>query len=219
MYWKPLYAWLRRRGTAAHEAEDLVQGFFGSLLERKDIASVDAARGRFRSFLLAALRNYVANQRDFDRAARRGGGRRLVSLDIASAEGELSLEPADPRPWESHDAAFDRAWAETVLARVRERLRAEYAARDREDRYERLALHLTDESPPAYARTAEMLGMSVGAVKLAVHRLRQEFRDFLRQEVAQTVRTPSDVNAEIGDLLQALQARPGQSGRAEPDFL
>lgn len=202
LYWRPLYSWLRRNGSTAHEAEDLVQGFYVALLERDDFTRLAPERGRFRSFLLASLRHYVSNQRDYDRAAKRGGGLRRFSLDVDAAEKRLIREPSDQS---SQDALYDRVWAETVLERAHERLQAQYATAGRRERYAALAPHLAGAGAQSYARVAGDLGLTEGAVKVAVHRLRQEFRDALRAEIAQTVDEPEEIDAEIQDLFRALR--------------
>ena len=202
-YWYPLYGFARRQGFNAEDSEDIVQGFFASLVEHNGLARVDRARGRFRAFLLASLRHYISNFRDHQRAQKRGGGRELVSLDAAAAEERYNLEPAD------HDLtperAFDRQWALALLDRAIARLREEHVAAGKLDLFEALHDTLTgDRVTGGYAACGEKLGMSEGAVKVAVHRLRQRYREILREEVAATTASPGDDEDELQTLLGAL---------------
>ena len=202
-YWPPLYAYLRRTGCSREEAEDTVQGFFALLLERDDLRDVHPERGRFRSFLLASLKHLLSNERDRARAAKRGGGRKIVSFDVEAGESRFAREPADRRTPES---LFDRAWALTVLERVSRRLEAEQAAGGKGDRYAVLASHLPGGATENYAAAADRLGRTENAVKVAVHRLRQRFGELLREEIAQTVSGPEEVDDEVKALFAALRA-------------
>ncbi len=203
-YWYPLYAWARRRGYAPEEAEDLVQGFFAELLEKGWIGRADPERGRFRGFLVTAFRRHVGHERDRANALRRGGGRRLVSLDCEDAERRYALEPATAL---TPDLAYDRRWALTVLERTLETLRREMAAAGQGQRFALLAAHLPGgRTFRSLADLAVDLGLSEGAVKTALSRLRARYRACLRAEVADTVASPEDVDAEIADLLAALRA-------------
>ncbi len=200
-YWYPLYAFVRRRGFAAHDAQDLTQAFFARVLERRDLAAASPDQGRFRSYLLGALKHFLANEKDKREAAKRGGGRRLVEWDALDAEQRYELEPAGPPDAE---LLFDRRWAMTLLARAMERLRAEHAARGQADFFERLKGSLTGQEPPRM-ETAAALGMSEGTLKVAVHRLRQNYRECLRGEIAQTVTSMEDVDAEMHHLMAVLR--------------
>lgn len=206
-YWYPLYAFLRRRGHDATTAEDYVQGFFADLLRRDSLRLADPGRGRFRTFLLTACKNYVSNEQRRDRTARRGGDRLRLSLEFGDGERRYRCEPADP--WTA-ERLFDRRWAmETIHAALR-RLAERYAHNRRSDRFEALRpLIAPAEEPPSHAEIAEQLGITEGAVKVAAHRLRQQFAAALRDEVAATLDfnsgDPVDVDAELAELLAALR--------------
>jgi RNA polymerase sigma-70 factor (ECF subfamily) len=201
-YWYPLYAFVRREGRSPHDAQDLTQEFFARLLERNDVASVDRAKGRFRSFLLAALKNFLANERLRVRALKRGGGAVHVPIDTGSAETRYGVEVADDR---TPEALFERRWALTVLDTVLERLCAEQQAAGKADQFEKLRGTLSTKSDLIpYATLAAQLGASEGAVKVIVHRLRQRYRAILREEIAQTVPTPAEIEPELRHLLAAL---------------
>ncbi|MGD8328088.1 MAG: sigma-70 family RNA polymerase sigma factor [Acidobacteriota bacterium] len=202
-YWYPLYVYLRRRGYSQEEAEDLVQGFFAQLLEKNYIKAADKERGRFRSFLLASLKNYAANEWDRRTAVKRGGTTATLSLDFEDAEGRYVIEPADERTPEQE---FDRGWAMAQLHRVLERMRSEAGPGEATERFELLQGFLTGEGEDMpYKEVAERLGMSEGAVKVAVHRLRQRFGAVLRDEVARTLADPDDVDDEIRHLFAAFE--------------
>ena len=202
-YWYPLYAFLRGRGYSAEDAQDLTQAFFARLLEKNSIRHADPARGRFRAFLLAALRNFAANQHQRDVAGKRGGGISVLSLELESAEGRFQLEPVSN---ETPERVFDRLWALALLGRVMSRLQAEAAARDdKASSFERLKPYLTGDEPQlSYAQTGSELGMSEGAVKVAVHRLRSRFRRLVYDEIAETVSSPDEVEVELRYLLAAV---------------
>lgn len=200
-YWFPVYAYVRRRGHDHHAAQDLTQGFFARLLEKNDLAVADPARGRFRAFLLAACRHYLANQHDHAAARKRGGGRAHFPLDFAGAAGRVAAEPAGG---ESPERAFDREWALGLLARAVEDLRAEYAGSGRAALFDALKDALAGGANVPHAATARALGLTEGAVKVAVHRLRQRYRDRLRALIADTVAAPDEVDDEVRDLFAAL---------------
>lgn len=202
-YWFPLYSWVRRQGHSPHDAEDLIQGFFARLIGKGDLAGVDPRRGRFRSFLLASLKHYLANERDKLRAWKRGGRHCLVPLETDTAEVRYGAEPLDTL---SADRIYDRRWALTVLDQVMVRLRTEFRERDKELLFEELKTCLTaDRNALSYAELAEQIGLSEGAVKVAVHRLRRRYRELLRDEIAQTVGDPAAVEEELRDLMNALR--------------
>ena len=198
VYWYPLYAYVRRRGYASHEAEDLTQEFFARLLAKNYLADVARDRGKFRSFLLASLKHFLANEWDRARAKKRGGDHTIISLD---AETRYRLEPLDEL---SADKALDRQWAITLLDQVLARLRAEYAAAGKNDVFDQLKASLTagSDSIP-YAAVAATLGTTEGAVKVAVHRLRRRYRKLLREEIAHTVANPAEIDEEIRHLFAA----------------
>jgi RNA polymerase sigma-70 factor (ECF subfamily) len=201
-YWRPLYGYLRRYGCQPQEAEDVVQGFFARLLEKKDLSRVSPERGRFRSFLLASLKHFLANERDRARAARRGGGRSAFSLDVEAAERRYAAEISH---LQTPEAAFDRQWALTLLERVQKQLRDEFTAAGKQARFEQLHPLLSGESGGSYREAAAALGMSENAVMVAVHRLRQRFRELLRAEIAQTVEGEEAIDEEIHALFAALR--------------
>jgi RNA polymerase sigma factor (sigma-70 family) len=198
-YWPPLYAYLRRAGHAPDRAEDLTQEFFARLLATHALKSVDSAKGKFRSFLLAALKHFLANEWDKQNALKRGGGVRTFSLSAGAAESRCSLDPADPR---TPEQLFNHRWALTVLAAVIVRLKAEYA--DKLPLFEALQATLTGEVQEGYAAIAARLKTTEGAVQVAAHRLRKRYRELLREEIAQTVSDPALIDEEMGDLLRAL---------------
>ena len=201
LYWYPVYAYVRRHGHDHHRAQDLTQGFFTRLLEKHDLAAADRSRGRFRSFLLTACQHYLANQHDRDMAKKRGGGEAHLSLDFGDAASRFAREPADS---DTPERAFDRRWALELLARTVEELRTEYAESGRSKLFDALKGHLTGGADVSHAELAEQLGITVGAVKVAVHRLRQRYRDRLRTVIAETVAGPDAVDEEIRDLFAAL---------------
>lgn len=203
LYWRPLYGYIRRQGFDAVAAEDLTQGFLAMLLERRDLARADPERGRFRSFLLTALKHFLINEREREQALKRGGTGRRLSLDFPDTESKFSLEPAVHAPPET---VFERQWALTLLERVRHLLQTEYVSTGRQTLYSRLEGLLTGAGlDQKYSVVAEELAISEGAVKVAAHRLRQRFGELLRQEIAQTVASPDEIDAEIRDLFQALR--------------
>lgn len=202
-YWYPLYAFLRSRGHSAEDAEDLTQAFFARVLEKQAFQQADPARGRFRSFLLASLMHFVANERDKGIAKKRGGSVAIVSLELESAEGRFQLEPSTD---ETPERSFDRRWAITLLDRVTARLQAENIRNDKQSQFDQLKAYLTGEDPQAsYAQTARELGMSEGAVKVTVHRLRKRFRDLVRDEIAQTVSSAEEIEDELRHLWKAVR--------------
>lgn len=201
-YWPPLYAYVRRAGNSREEAEDLTQEFFARLLAGNTVARADPARGRFRSFLLASLKHFLAHEWEKSRARKRGGGARFLPLEFDTAETHCAPPVA---PGDTPDRAFDRQWALTLLDVVLGRLRKEYSDSGRDALF--LALKDTlsggrSESP--YRELGARLAMSEGAVKLAAHRLRRRYREMLREAVAQTVCTPEEVEEELRQLWTAL---------------
>jgi RNA polymerase sigma-70 factor (ECF subfamily) len=199
-YWYPLYAFARRRGALRGQAEDLVQGFFAGLIERGSLRAVAREKGRFRSFLLAALQHYLANERDRERAAVRGGGRVLLAIDLGEADERFAREHDRARTPEQE---FEHAWALDVLRSAVQRLAKEYAASSRSELFDALKGELEGARLP-HAEVAARLGMTTGAVKVAAHRLRERFGEILRAIVRETVASPAAVEAELGALLRAL---------------
>jgi RNA polymerase sigma-70 factor (ECF subfamily) len=200
LYWFPLYRYIRRRGHSHESAQDLTQEFFARLLEKGGLGQPDPGKGRFRSYLLAACQNFLANQHDRDSAQKRGGGEPVLSLNFQSAEGRYGPEPADARTPEQE---FERRWALALLDRALAGLRADYAAARKEHLFDRLKGSLTGEAE-SYAGAAADLSVSEGAVKVAAHRLRQRFRDRLRAVIAETVESPDEIDDEIRAMFAAL---------------
>jgi RNA polymerase sigma-70 factor (ECF subfamily) len=201
-YWYPLYAYIRRRDYTPEDAQDLTQSFFASLLERRDFDDVTRERGRFRSFLLASLQHFLANDSDRRRALKRGGGQTVLSLSLEDAEGRYRFEPAGPL---TPETIFDRRWALTVIERVLDELRAEAREAGRAEEFERLKASLLGQAPSGgYAAIAGGLGTTEGAVKVAVHRLRRRFHETLRRHIAETVQSGQDVDDEIRYLIRAV---------------
>jgi len=201
-YWYPLYACARRQGCSPPDAQDATQGFFEQLLERHTLARADPARGRFRSFMLAMMKNFLAGQRQSARAQKRGGGREILSLDLDAAERRFAAEPADHA---SPDKLFDRQWALALLAEVLRRLEDEQREDGKHATFAVLKETLAGsrETQP-YAELAARLDWSEGAVKVAVHRLRKRYRELLQAEIAQTVASPADAEQEMRHLFASL---------------
>jgi DNA-directed RNA polymerase specialized sigma24 family protein len=201
-YWYPLYAFVRRKGHPPEAAADLVQGTFLTLLDRDGLAAVAPERGRFRSFLLAVCAHHLADCRDRDLAAKRGGGRVAVSFDRLAAEGRYASEPADTM---TAERLFERRWATSLLERAIARLEAEWAAAGKGVLTSRLLPTLTGKrgEVPLAAIAAE-LDMTEGAVKMAASRLRRRYSEILREEIARTVADPADVEEEVRGLFVAL---------------
>lgn len=200
-YWYPLYAYARRHVRSREDAEDLTQAFFASLLARNSLQGLDASRGKFRAFLLAALKHFMANA--WDRAGRqkRGGGLLHLSLDWQNADARYVIEPADPS---SPDVLYDRAWAVTLLERVVGRLREEHAGEGKAAQFDQLKPFLTvGKGAVSYGAVSETLGVSEGALRVAVHRMRHRYRELLREEIAQTLAEPSQVAEEMNALFAA----------------
>ena len=201
-YWPPLYAYVRRQGYSPHDAQDLTQEFFARLLEKNYLQLADPERGRFRSFLLKSLKHFLVNEWVRGQAQKRGGGQKVFSIDDESAERTYlqqateSLEPEN---------LYDKRWAVTLLERAMERLGADYAAAGKKELFELLRpLLLTEGSGESYRSLTAPSGLSEGAVKVAVHRLRQRFRDAVRAEIGQTVATPAEVDEELRFLMAAM---------------
>jgi RNA polymerase sigma-70 factor (ECF subfamily) len=202
MYWYPLYAFLRRQSYGVEDAQDLTQAFFAQVLEKRAIERADPARGRFRSFLLASLKHFAANQHDRNVAKKRGGALIILSLDVEQAEDRLRMEPPSN---ETPERIFDRRWALTLLERVMLRLETELTDGNKRAQFNMLKAYLTGDQPQlSYAATAAQLGTSQGAVKVAVHRIRRRFRDLLRDEIAHTVASADEIDDEIRHLWSAV---------------
>jgi RNA polymerase sigma factor (sigma-70 family) len=202
-YWYPLYAYLRRRGYPADQAQDLTQEFFVRVLEGRYLDRADPERGRFRSFLLTSLKFFVADEADRQRAHKRGGGA-LVPLEFSSGEERYQREPAHD---ETPERIFERRWALSVLDRVVDRLREEFVRHGRPEHFEGLKVFLLGQSDAPYATLAREMNTSEGALKVAIHRLRKRYRDLFRQEIADTVADPAEVESELRYLAAVLTRR------------
>ena len=201
LYWPPLYAFLRRSGQTPHEAQDLVQGYLARLLEREDLATVNSEKGRFRSYLLAGLRNYLVSEARQAGTLKRGGRAEIISLDIENAEALCRTALTDGA---TPDLAFDRRWAETILDQALEKLRAENVARGKEKLYETLKPCLATDAADDYASLGRELAMTPGAIAVAIYRLRLRFRELVRAAVADTVGSEADLEEEMRNFLAIL---------------
>jgi DNA-directed RNA polymerase specialized sigma24 family protein len=200
-YWNPVYAFIRRRGHTPDQAQDLTQGFFALLLEKQFLRDVDQQRGRFRSFLLAAVKHFLANERDRAHASKRGGGRLPISIDVLEAESwyaPAAVETTTP------ERLFERRWALSVLEHVMARLRAEYSAMGKGEQFDRLEGLLAKDADARCEALALDMGVSAGALRMSLHRLRRKYRHILRKEIAETVSTPAEIDEEIRFLMSVL---------------
>ena len=203
-YWLPLYCFVRRQGYGPHDAQDLTQGFFVRLLRLDSFDEVNREKGRFRTFLLAALNHYLSDERDRARAEKRGGTKAILSLDETDAEQRYLQVPASGA---TPEQTFDQRWALTVLEEALRRLRQDYVNAGRGELFESLSQFLSNEAGIGeYDTLAPKLGMSPGAVGVAVHRLRQRYRELVRLELAQTVASPEDLEQEMNYLFAVLSA-------------
>jgi RNA polymerase sigma-70 factor (ECF subfamily) len=201
-YWYPLYAYVRRRGFNPQDAEDLTQGFFAQLLQANHLDKVQRERGRFRGFLLAALNHFISDEWDRARAKKRGGGQAAISLNAEAAESLYQLEPVDTL---TAERIYERRWALTLLDTVLQNLEREHELTGKRALFDELRFCLTGErSKLPYSDLATHLGMSEAAVKVAVHRLRQRYRELLRAEIANTVSGPDEVEDELRHLFAVL---------------
>jgi RNA polymerase sigma-70 factor (ECF subfamily) len=205
-YWFPLYADARRAGHSAEDAQDLTQSFFMHLLNSRLVASADAARGRFRSFLRQCFRNFSVAEHAKATTRKRGGGQPIFSLDAVEAEARFGRELADPRNTEQ---AYERDWALAVLEETMCQVREEFAQSNRLHTFEVLRLHLeAEDDGPSYAVSAGKLGTTEGTVRVMVHRLRRRYREVLNEVVLRTVGSPGEVDEELRHLLRAVQGQP-----------
>jgi RNA polymerase sigma factor (sigma-70 family) len=201
-YWYPLYAYVRRRGHTPEDAQDLTQEFSARLLDKNWVGNADPAKGRFRSFLLSAMNHFLSDQWDKARAQKRGGDVPLVPLQFDTAETRYGIEPADPI---TPERSFERRWALTLLEEVLSRLRTEYEQEGKADLFATLNPCLVGErTAQPYANLAAAMGVSQGTVKSAVHRLRQRYRQLLREEIANTVGRAEEVDEELRHLFAVL---------------
>ncbi len=203
IYWYPLYAYIRRRGYSPGDAEDLTQEFFARLLARNYLARADPHAGKFRSFLLAGINYLLCDERDKERRLKRGGGQKVIPFDEDSAEARYRLKPADKM---TPECVFERSWVATLLERAARHLREEYTAAGKSALYDQLTeFRLDGQGQRAYGEVAAQLGQSESAVKSAILRLRRRHHQLVREEIAQTVADPSDVDGEISYLLRILE--------------
>ena len=203
-YWRPIYSFVRRQGCGREEAEDITQGFFALLLERRDLDMVRKEKGRLRSYLLASLKNFLADERRHAMAVKRGRGQRLVSLDELRADEQADIEPADTL---TADQIYERRWALTVLEQVLARLEEDYRKAGSGLMFERFEKLLTNEPDrPSQADIAAELGTTENAVKQAFHRFRQRYRSLFREEIAHTVAVPGDIEDELRHLIAVLRS-------------
>lgn len=203
-YWYPLYAYVRRKGHSPEDAEDLVQDFFARLLEKRYLANADRGRGKFRSFLLTSLQHFLVNEWRKLQASKRGGGACGLSWDEEQTEGRYLAEHAEAY---TPEKLFEKRWAMALLDQVLHRLKAEYAAAGKETQFERLKLSLWGEKTESpYAELSAQLGLTEGALKVAVYRMRRRYRDLLREEVARTVGSPAEVDEELRQLISVVSS-------------
>ena len=203
-YWRPIFSFVRRQGVGPEEAEDLTQGFFALLLERRDLNAVRKEKGRLRSYLLVSLKHFLADERRRAMAIKRGKGQRLIALEELRANERADMEPADPL---TAERIYERRWASTLLEQVLRRLKDEYRTAGKAVLFDRLKQLLPDEpGAPSQADIAAKLGMAENAVRQAFHRFRQRYQLLLRDEIAHTVATPSDIEDELRYLVSVLRA-------------
>jgi RNA polymerase sigma-70 factor (ECF subfamily) len=201
-YWYPLYAYVRRRGHSEHDAEDLVQAFCLHLQEKHAIGKADPNRGKFRTFLLSSLKNFLSHERDRARAQKRGGGRELIQLDAEEAQTRYALEPADNV---TPETIFERRWAHALLEQTVSGLRADFTLRGKERLFDGLSPFLTsDLHETSYQNAADQLGLPLSAIKTTVHRLRRDYRTKLREEISHTVSSPDEIDEELQYLRKVL---------------
>lgn len=201
-YWLPVYAFVRKRGHSPEQAQDLTQAFFANFLEKQQVTKANRERGRFRSFLMTSVENFLRNENDRAQAQKRGGGRPLLSLDEQDAEAHYLQEPTtemDPAK------AFEQRWAATLLDMVLKRLQAEFGETGRGDLFDAFQPHLWDDAEATpYPALAQRFGLSLANIKVTAHRMRQRYRELLREEIAHTVSLPSQVDDEIRYLMQVV---------------
>jgi RNA polymerase sigma-70 factor (ECF subfamily) len=204
MYWRPIYSFLRRQGLAPPEAEDITQGFFAQLLERGSFGAVRKEKGRLRSFLLASLKYFLADEQRRAMAIKRGKGQRLIPLEELHADERADMEPSDPM---TAEMIYERRWALTVLERVLSRLKDEYRTAGNAALFDSLKQLLPDEpGSPSQAEIAARLGMTENALRQAFYRFRQRYQSLLREEIAHTVATPGDIEDELRHLIAVVEA-------------
>jgi RNA polymerase sigma factor (sigma-70 family) len=204
IYWQPIYGFVQRQGIGSEEAKDITQGFFVDLLEHRSLTAVRREKGRFRSYLLGALKHFLTDERRRAMAIKRGKGQPLIPLEELSSDERAEVEPTDPVTAEQ---IYERRWASTVLERVLSLLKNEYIAAGNAALFDSLKQLLPDEpGSPTQADIAGQLGMTANAVRQAFHRFRHRYQSLLREEIAQTVATPGDVDDELRHLIAVVRA-------------
>jgi RNA polymerase sigma factor (sigma-70 family) len=209
LYWYPLYAFIRHRSYSSEDAKDLVQGFFLHLIEYKTLSRVDRAKGKFRSFLLASLQNFLLNEMDRARCLKRGGKAEFVYIDLEEAEDRYRFEPVEEL---TPEKIFDARWAMALLGEAMNRLGREYVAQGKESAFQALRAFLdpiNTKRLPSYEEVAGQLEVSVGSLKMQIHRLRKQYAATIREEISRTVSDPADVDTETHELCEALIAAEG----------
>jgi RNA polymerase sigma factor (sigma-70 family) len=202
IYWYPLYAYVRRRGYGEQDAEDLVQSFCLHLQEKQALAKADRERGKFRTFLLSSLQNFLANERERAQAQKRGGGREFIRLDAEEADARYRLEPAHSV---TPEVLFEKRWAHALLEQTLTNLRTDFVSRGKERLFDALSSFLTsDLRETSYQSAATQLGLPLSAIKTTVHRLRRDYREKLREEIGRTVASPNEVDDELIYLRKVL---------------
>jgi DNA-directed RNA polymerase specialized sigma24 family protein len=201
-YWHPVYAFVRSRGYDREQSQDLTQGFFAQLIEKNYLQDADCKRGRFRSFLLTAVKHFLANETDRANALKRGGGQAFVSIDLEEAEGwdtSAAVDQATP------ESLYERRWALSLLENVMSKLRTEFADAGKTDEFDRLSVFLNrDSDGPRYETLAEEMGVSAGSLRISVYRIRRRYRSLLRAEIAESVSGPEEIDEELRFLLSIL---------------
>ena len=199
IYWYPLYAFVRRSGCSHHKAEDMTQGFFCKLLSKDGLVNVDPEKGKFRTFLLVSMKHFLANERERAQAIKRGGDVTFLSIDMTDGEGRYEWEPVDSV---TPDVLYERSWAMTLLNSVLMNLKTEYEAKGKTETFEALEHFVSGSSSvSSYAEVANLLKTSEGNIKVLVHRIRRRFGDILRERVANTVESESEIDGEITHLM------------------
>jgi RNA polymerase sigma factor (sigma-70 family) len=210
LYWYPLYGFIRHRGYSSEDAQDLAQGFYLHLIERKTLSRVDRSKGKFRSFLLASLQNYLSNEAERARCLKRGGKAEIVYLDIEGAEDRYGMEPVETL---TPEKIFDARWAMALLGEAMNRLNREYMAQGKTTTFEALNVFLdpiNSKELPTYEDVADRLKISVGSVKTLIHRLGKQYTAFVREEISRTISDSADVDEELHELCEVLIAAEGR---------
>ena len=200
-YWYPVYAFIRRSGKDGEQAKDLTQAFFTRVLEKDYFGQARQERGRFRSFLLSSVRHFLSNQRDWDQAQKRGGSHTHLSLEFDDGERTYQIEPVDP---DTPEKLYERRWALAAIEGAITRVRKKYEDGGKVDLFNRLRPFLTGDEPQSYSELAASVGVTEGSLRVAVHRMRQQFAASLREIIADTVEGPDEVDDELRELMKAV---------------